>query len=56
MNQQQRILNNPNAQVIEVGSTYYKGLNPQYTRVVHPITRQELYIKTSKGVPYVKIC
>lgn len=55
MNQYKRIMNDSNAQVIEVGGTIYKGKPPTYQLYRHPLTQQLIPIKVEKGIPYVKV-
>ena len=55
MNQKQRISANAKANIIEVGSTVYKGANPVYQGAKHPLTQVMTYFKVAKGIPFVKV-
>lgn len=54
MNQVQRVLKS-NSPVHKMSDRSYKGSNPEFTTMTNPKTGQQETIKTSRGVPFVKL-
>ncbi|QDP56500.1 MAG: hypothetical protein Tp118SUR00d2C21406351_6 [Prokaryotic dsDNA virus sp.] len=54
MNQVQRIVESK-APLHEMSDRTYKGKNPEYTTVTNPDTGRDEIIKTTKGVPFVRV-